>query len=292
MTSLAESPPARSGSRSSDRAQALRRQIDDRLGMLAKALDEVRASEMFRQYLDVQARFHKYSWHNTMLIVTQKPDAERVAGFKTWQTMGRHVRKGERGIMIFAPRPWKHTETDEDGIDTERQGVSFRPVHVFDVSQTDGEPLPEVEVPDVETAADTLLASLERVAAKRDIVLHYTELEAGHFGVSKGGEIDIATGHTTGQQAKTLAHELAHEAMHKRNRPDGLTRTVAELEAESVAYAVCTHFRMDVTVRASRYIAIWDGDAKALRESLERIATTARDIIDDVDTVANGKAVA
>ena len=292
MASLAQSPTSRNGS-SKDRAKALRQTIDDRLEQLAKAVDDVRASELFRQYLDVQARFHKYSWHNTMLIVTQKPDAERVAGFKTWLTMGRHVRKGERGIMIFAPRPWKHTETNEQtGEDTERQGVSFRPVYVFDVSQTDGEPLPEVSVPDVETASDSLLASLERVASKRGIAVNYTELDAGFYGVSKGGTIDIATGHATGQQAKTLAHELAHEAMHKQNRPSGLTRTIAELEAESVAYVVCSHFSLDVEVRASRYIALWDGDAKALRESLERIAKTARDIIDDVESLDSRRAVA
>ena len=194
MSSVSDSPPNRNG-KSSDKAKALRRTIDDRLEQLAKAVDDVRASEMFKQYLDMQARFHKYSWHNTMMIVSQKPDAERVAGFKTWTTMGRHVRKGERGIMIFAPRPWKHTDTDDAGNDTEREGVSFRPVYVFDISQTDGDPLPEMEVPDVETAADTLLASLERVATKRGIAINYTELEPGYYGISKGGTIDIATGH-------------------------------------------------------------------------------------------------
>ncbi len=291
MASLPDSPARRNG-KSSDKAKVLRKTIDDRLEQLAKAVDDVRASELFKQYLDMQARFHKYSWHNTMMIVSQKPDAERVAGFKTWTTMGRHVRKGERGIMIFAPRPWKHTNTDDAGNDTERQGVSFRPVYVFDVSQTDGDPLPEMEVPDIETAADTLLASLEHVAAKRGIAINYTELESGYYGVSKGGTIDIATGHATGQQAKTLAHELAHEAMHKQNRPDGLTRTIAELEAEAVAYIACSHFGLDTEVRASQYIALWDGDAKALRESLDRIATTARDMIDDVDALASSKAVA
>ncbi len=293
MASLPDPPTNRNG-KSKDKAKRLRQAIDDRVEQLAKAVDAVRASEMFRQYLDVQARFHKYSWHNTMLIVSQKPDAERVAGFKTWQTMDRHVRKGEHGIMIFAPRPWKRTDVDEStGDDVERQGVTFRPVYVFDVSQTDGEPLPDVEVPDVEIAADTLLANLERVAGKRGIAVNYTDLEPGYYGVSKGGTIDIATGRATGQQSKTLAHELAHEALHKgKGKRQGLTRTIAELEAESVAYVVCSHFRMDVEVRASRYIALWDGDAKALRESLERIATTARGIIDDLESLDARKAVA
>ncbi len=290
MASLPESPPYQNGNRR-DKAKALRKTIEDRLDVLAKAVDDVRASEMFRQYLDVQARFHRYSWHNTLLIVSQRPDAERVAGFKTWQTLGRHVRKGEHGIAIFAPCPFKRTETDENGNDVEREGIYFKVVHVFDVSQTDGESLPTVEVPDVDTAADTLLGSLERVASKRGIAVNYVELNAGKYGVSKHGTVDIGTGHTTGQQAKTLTHELAHEALHWEGRGP-LTRSIAELEAESVAYVVCTHFGLDVEVRASRYIALWDGNSKALRESLERIANTARDIIDDVESLDSRKAVA
>ncbi len=138
-----------------------------------------------------------------------------------------------------------------------------------------------------------MLASLERVAAKRGIAINYTKLDAGYYGVSKGGTIDIAKGHTTGQQSKTLAHELAHEALHKgKEKRQGLTRTIAELEAESVAYVVASHFGLDVEVRASRYIAQWNGDGKALRESLARIASTARNIIDDVDALDSRKAVA
>ena len=118
-------------------------------------------------------------------------------------------------------------------------------------------------------------------------------MEPGYYGVSKGGTIEIAKGHTTGQQSKTLVHELAHESLHKgKENRKGLTRTIAELEAESVAYVVCAHFRMDVEIRASRYIALWDGDAKALRESLERIATTARSIIDDLESLDARRAVA
>ncbi len=113
-------------------------------------------------------------------------------------------------------------------------------------------------------------------------------------------QIEVDNQHPTGQQAKTLAHELAHKALHwdkDRGLPGGtptgpLTRSIAELEAESVAYVVCTHFGLDVEVRASRYIALWDGDSKALKASLERIAKTARGIIDDVEAVAGRKAVA
>ncbi len=286
--------PAKSVNRknaSNEKAKQLRRNIDESLDVLAKAVDDVRASETFRQYLDVQAKFHKYSWHNTMLIASQRPDATQVAGFKTWQTLGRQVCKGERGIMMFAPCPWKReVERDSGETDTE-SGIYFRAVHVFDVAQTDGPDLPSVDVPTIDDTADWLLADLVRVAERREIVVRFQSLPCGAFGASKRGSVEIDDSHPTGQQAKTLAHELAHEAMHWEDRGP-LTRSIAELEAESVAYVVCTHFGLDVEVRASRYIALWDGDSKALRTSLERIADTAREIIDDVEAVRSRKAVA
>lgn len=275
-----------------DKAKALRQRIDDSIDALAKAVDDVQASETFREYLVVQAKFHRYSWHNAMLILSQRLDATQVAGFGTWKKLGRYVRKGETGIMIFAPCPY-HREVDGDGGDSETiDGVFFRAVHVFDVSQTDGAELPNVDVPTVDIVADELLGALKSVATHRGIVVDFRKLDGGRFGASKSGAVEVDNTHATGQQAKTLAHELAHEALRKADRPDGLTRNAAELEAESVAYVVCTHFGLDVEVRASRYIALWNGESKALRESLERIATTARGIIDDVEALEARKAVA
>lgn len=275
-----------------NRSKELRQQIDDRVDVLAKAVDDIRASEAFKDYLDVQARFHRYSWHNSMLILMQRPDATQVAGFRAWKKLGRHVCKGEHGIGILAPCPFKRSETDpETGEETEHSGIYFKVVSVFDLAQTDGEPLPTVDVPDVAETADTLRGDLERVATGRGIVVSYVSTRAGLYGVSHGGTIDIATGHASGQQAKTLAHELAHESLHHKDRGD-FTRSMAELEAESVAYVVCAHFGLNVEVRASRYIALWNGDAKALRASLDRIADTARAIIDDVAGLAGRKAVA
>ncbi len=234
--------PARANQKQ-DKAKELRRQIDDSLDTLAKAVDDVRASEAFRQYLVVQARFHRYSWHNSMLIAMQRPDASQVAGYRAWQKLGRQVFKGEHGITIFAPCPWKR-ETD-DG-ETE-QGIFFRAVHVFDIGQTDGPELPSVDVPDVESAADALLVDLVRVADGRSIRVNFGPLSGGLFGVSKGGSVDVDNAHPTGQQAKTLAHELAHETLHKskeqRETMPEETRTVAELEAESVAFVVLHHQR-------------------------------------------------
>ncbi len=261
--------------------------IDERLNTLAKAIDEVRASKIFTDYLNIQARFHKYSWNNTMLIAMQCPSATQVAGYQSWKKLNRQVRKGEHGIMIIAPCPYSK---ENDNGETE-DGVFFRAVHVFDIAQTDGPDLPTVDVPTIDHIADDLLAQLVSVAHLRGIRVNFASLSGGLFGVSKGGIVEVDNTHPTGQQAKTLAHELAHEALHKTNR-GALTRSMAELEAESVAYVVCMHCGLDVEVRASRYIALWDGDSKALRASLDRISKTARDIIDDLDHKAIGKAVA
>ena len=247
MASLANGSGSRNrGPSGPDKAKQLRQRIDDRLDTLAKAVDEVRASEAFQRFLTVQARFHKYSWHNTLLIGMQRPEASQVAGYRTWQKLGRQVRKGETGIAIFAPCPFSR-EVERDNGETETEsGIYFRVVHVFDVSQTDGDDLPDVPVPTIDTAADDLLADLVRVAESRKVTVNLTRLTGGLFGLSKGGSVDVDNRHATGQQAKTLAHELAHEALHKADRPDGLTRSAAELEAESVAYVVCLHFGLDV----------------------------------------------
>ena len=211
MTSLASPNVTSNGNGPKERAQALRQQIDANVEALATAVDVVRASESFKAYLDVQARFHKYSWCNTMLIYSQRPDATRVAGYRAWQGLKRQVRKGEHGIRIFAPCPWKK-ENATTG-ETEA-GIFFRCVSVFDVAQTDGEALPTVEVPDLDTAADDLLARLVRVAESRSIALTFKPQPDGAYGVSKHGAIDVDDSHATGQQAKTLTHELAHEALH------------------------------------------------------------------------------
>ena len=276
MTILSAVSPSVKGT---DKAKALRKRIDDSIDALAEAVDEVRASETFKAYLDVQAKFHRYSWCNTLLIYSQKPEATNVAGFRTWKKLGRHVRKGEHGIMIFAPCPWKRENDDGD----EESGVYFKAVHVFDVSQTDGPELPTVDVPTIGETADTTLRALERVVTDRGFRLEYETLDTANGYTDKSGKIAIHTDNPTGHKAHTIAHELAHQALHfdKANRPEKLTRDMAELEAESVAYVVCRHFGIDADVTASRYIALWQGDGKALRASLERISTTARNIIDD-----------
>ena len=207
MTSLATSRP-KGKEQSNDKAQALRRRIDDSIDTLANAVDDVRASDMFRQYLSTQARFHHYSWGTCLLIASQGPDATRVAGYRTWQSLKRQVRKGEHGIRIFAPCPYKREVETAGGGTEEREGMFFRRVSVFDVAQTDGPDLPIVDVPTVQAAADDLLAKLVTVADARGIAVRFGPIDGGAFGVSKRGKVEVDDRHTTGQQSKTLAHEL------------------------------------------------------------------------------------
>lgn len=276
---------------SSTQAAELTRSIQMKIEQLTKAVEEQRGSREFTRLLDLQARFHRYSWGNCWLIAEQRPDATMVAGFTQWKRMSRKVKAGEKAIRILAPCPVRR-ENPKTGDEEER--VFFKSACVFDVTQTEGKELPEFEVPDVQSAADDLLHRLEQVAAKRGIQLSYADLGNGHYGVSKGGRVEIASGYSTGQQAKTLCHELAHEDMHhvKDGRIDAeVSRDAREMEAEAVAYVVCRHFGLDVELRSSRYIATWGGDAKALGASLSRISKAARDLIEDVEELQASVAV-
>src|SRR5438046_1515711 len=118
-----------------DKAKSLCDGIKNSLETLAKAIDDVRGSELFKQFLEVQARFHKYPWANTLLIAMQRPDAQRVAGYRTWQSLGRQVRKGERGIAIIAPCPYRRDVQADNGETETLDGIYFKAVHVFDIAQ-------------------------------------------------------------------------------------------------------------------------------------------------------------
>lgn len=267
----------------SAKAADLKASIDTSLQQLAQAVDEQASSEEMKRYLDLMARFHRYSWGNCWLIAMARPDATFVAGFGQWKRLGRMVKQGEKAIRIMAPCPVRR-ENPKTGDEEDR--LFFKSACVFDVSQTEGKELPDFEVPDVERSAADLLAVLQGVATRRGITVQFVNLPAGHYGSSKGGAIEIATGHSTGQQAKSCAHELAHEMMHR--QADGqvdaaVSREIRELEAEAVAYVVCRHFGLDVGLRASRYIAHWGGDAKKLGSSLTRISKAARELIEDIE---------
>ena len=245
-------------------------------------------SESLLKYLDAMSRFHNYSWNNCMLIALQMPEATFVAGFRRWLQMGRHVRKGGTGIGIMAPLIYR--SRDDSGADTspavdkskaaERSIRGFKIVHVFDVSQTDGEELPQFAA--ITGDPGELLSSMEELIRSTGIILKDEVLGSGIKGVSRQGEIAIAEGLPAAERCSILAHELAHEWMHDQDQRRSLNKTVRETEAEAVAYVVCRSFGLDCSTRSSDYIQMYDGNEGTLIASLERIQKTAARMIESL----------
>ena len=248
----------------------LKNKITQHIQELAEATDAARVSEEMLSYLDMCARFHKYSPQNVWLILMACPQATMVAGFKKWRTMGRYVCKGEKGIPILAPILVKQADEDEE---VSEKLVGFKVVYVFDVNQTEGEDLPEP--PDWKSPEQNELLSerLIKFAESKGIKVSVKELAGDIQGVSMGGSVFVSPQAGT----KTLIHEIAHELMHQdENRPHN--KTILELEAESVAYVVAKHFGMD-GLASPNYVALNGADAEMIITHLERIRNTASHII-------------
>jgi antirestriction protein ArdC len=234
-------------------------------------------SEALKTYLATMSRFHKYSWGNVLLIFTQKPNASHVAGFQTWRKLNRFVRKGEKGIAIFAPIVVKKRGEGEDGEDEQTRLFGFRTAYVFDESQTDGEPLPAFATVKGDPTHHT--ATLEARIRERGIILEYTDRIAPAKGMSSGGRIEVLPGLPAAEQFAVLVHELAHELIHKGDRRKDTSRTVRETEAEAVAFVVCHAIGLDTNTAASDYIRLYQGDPATLAESLEIIQKTSTEIL-------------
>lgn len=227
-------------------------------------------SERLTLLLKTMARFHRYSLHNLCLIVTQRPTATRVAGFHTWRTLGRFVRKGEKGIAILAPIVARRREATTD--DDSKTVVGFRTAYVFDVDQTDGAPLPRP----AEASGDPgdRIASLKAAIASQGIILDYAEDLGGALGLSSGGRIQMLTGLSAASELTVLSHEFAHELLHRSSdRP--ASRDTRELEAEAVAFVVGQGVGLHLEDAARDYIHLYRGDSSALAQSLDRIQRTA-----------------
>ena len=241
-----------------------------------KAALEAGDSASLTAYLAAMARFHRYSFGNVMLIFAQKPDATRVAGFHTWKKLGRSVRKGEKGLLIIAPMTIRKKADDETTDGEDKVFVRYRGVHVFDISQTDGEPLPEFEraTGNPGDAADRLRA----FASSRAIAVETAAHLGGADGVSTGGKIILRMGLSPAEECSVLAHELAHELLHHgEDRP--ACKTVRELEAETVAFIVGQAVGLVNQSASADYIRLYKGDAEQLVASLDRIQRTAAALI-------------
>ena len=252
------------------------------LRRLEDGVRSVMSSEGWRSFLTAQARFHTYSPGNVLLILSQDPHATRVAGFHTWRELGRFVKKGEHGIAILAPvfpkkepkpeageRQTGEASSDEGkvAVESDHVPVRFRVAHVFDIAQTDGEPLPEAPARRLtgdSAEAHALIARLTRLVEQEGLGLEYADPKTMPRGTNgyyqpMEGRIVVSNALAPDQQAKTLAHELAHHMLeHERGRQPG--RPTEEAEAEGVAFVVCSRFGLDTSNYSFGYVANWSRD--------------------------------
>lgn len=235
-------------------------------------------SETLSAYLAMMGRFHNYSFGNILLIMSQKPDAARVAGFRTWLKLGRHVKKGEKGIVIIAPMAIKPKHDGGGADDEDRTILRFKAVYVFDESQTDGESLPEFARVGGNPNGHTAL--LKAFVASKGITLEYTDDIGSADGASFGGTIKLKPDLPAAEEFSVLTHELAHEMLHPKGQDNRLPKTVRETEAEAVAFVVSNAIGLDVGSAAADYIQLYNGDTDTLSASLDRIQKAASSIIE------------
>ncbi len=253
--------------------------LDEYLDRLAKATDEVARSVEFQRYLDKLALFHHYSWGNVILISIQRPDATHVASIRTWNRLGRRVRKGEKGIAILVPVVVKK-ETEEGEVE---EVVRFKTGYVFDISQTEGEPLNHLQWWSDGGAPSELLRAIRAAIAADGIKLGEVDaLPKGALGVSCGGLIKIVRGGSPLRTASILIHEWAHELQRRAPDWNEMPRDQKEVEVEAAAYVVLRHFGLEAA-GAATYIALWRRDRDALMRSLDRIRSFAAQMIEAVE---------
>jgi hypothetical protein len=243
---------------------------------------ETGKSDALTTYLAAMARFHRYSFGNILAIARQCPRATRVAGYQTWKELGRHVKKGERGIQIFAPMVVKRRRQDLDNRESDENPYSvvigFRPVYVWDQSQTDGNHVPEFNH-SISGEVGAHRGRLIDFLGQQNVALEYDEKIAPALGVSYGGRIALLPGQSPAEEFATLTHEAAHELLHRSERRTSTTKTVRETEAEAVAFIVGHAIGLEMGKTSSDYIQLYAGDACLLAESLELVQGTSAMIL-------------
>lgn len=276
------------------------------LKSLETGVENIFTGDKYAQYLQTMSKFHRYSFNNTLLIAMQRPDATLVTGYRNWQSMGRQVKKGEKGITILAPAPIKRKREQEildqnnkpllDGNGkpkTEEVEViipRFKPTTVFDISQTDGEPIETLAPEELTEAVADYELFMKAITEVSPVPIRFDEIEGEAKGYyhSVDKEIVIQKGMSDSQTIKTAIHETGHARIHDKDlmaeqgiEKDRLTK---EVEAESVAYCVCSAFGVDTSEYSFPYIAGWSSgrDMKELKTSMDTIRKTAGEMIDEL----------
>lgn len=290
----------------------VREQLKEITDRLEQGILEVFESEKYKEYLNTMSKFYNYSFNNTMLIAMQKPDATLIAGYNAWQNkFERHVMRGEKGIRIIAPAPIVKKEelekldpmTQEPVIDEHGNPVmeeveirmpNFKVISVFDVSQTEGKELPDLAVGELTGEVEHYETFMQALTAVSPVPIGYEEIQDGAKGYYhlEDKRIALQAGMSQIQNSKTAIHEIAHATLHDidLNQPEismeeRKDRKTKEVEAESIAYAVCQHYGIDTSDYSFGYVAGWssDKDLKELKRSLETIRKTSADLINAID---------
>ena len=280
--------------------------MDSIMQSLESGVEELFTSNRYQEFLKTMAKFHNYSFNNTMLIAMQRPDATLVTSYKNWQSMGRQVMKGEKGITIIAPAPYKKMKEKEvldenqrpimgsDGKPkTEQVEVTvphFKAVTVFDIAQTSGEPI-QTLAPELLTAAvqdfDSFMQAIQKISP---VPIRFDEIDGNANGYYHNAdkEIVIKKGLSESQTLKTAIHETVHAKLHDKEIMESLgvekDRLTKEVEAESVAYCVCSSFGLDASDYSFPYIAGWSSsrEMKEMKASMDVIRKTAGEMIDQL----------
>ena len=296
-----------------DRKQQMK-EITERL---EQGVKDIFTSEMYTTYLRTMAKFHNYSFNNTLLIAMQRPDATLVAGFNAWKNkFNRYVKKGEKGIQIIAPAPIKEVEEREkidkdtglavlnENGEPEMERVEyvvprFRVTTVFDVSQTDGKPIPSLEVNELTASVKDyalLTAAIEQVSP---VPMRFTEIagEAKGYYSDADKEICIQVGMGESQTIKTMIHEVAHAMLHNsdlmKQNGEEKDRLTKETEAESIAFTVCSALGIDTSDYSFPYVASWASgkEMKELKDSMDTIRLTAADFLEKLEAAVAERSV-
>lgn len=253
--------------------------------LLADNVANLMYSETFKAALKFRTKFHQYSFSNVYLIYAQCPTATYVPGYKTWQSLGRQVKKGESSIAILAPVIRK---VEENGAET-RKVVAFQTASIFDIAQTQGDAIPELPVPQLlKLDSDTIqqtLRRLESYAQSQNITVLKTSfantaLGSFHY---RSKTIRLRDDLPPLQQTKTLIHELAHALMHKKD--DNKPRHIKELEAESTAFLVCDSLGLDSSSYSFPYLSCWEDDPSEILPAAERACKVADEILEAITTI-------
>ncbi len=287
--------------------EARKAEMEEMTTKLEQGVKDVFDEANYQEYLKFCARLPRYSVNNQILIMMQKPDATMCQSFTNWKEANRHVRKGEKGIRILAPAPYK-MQKEQEKLDASGKAIldkdgepmretvevtinAFKPVSTFDISQTEGEPVPTPGVDELTGSVEgyeTLLAAIKDVVP---VPISFEQIDSGAKGFYhlEENRIVVQEGMSEAQTVKTLLHEASHQALHSKEAMDSAgekkSKNQKETEAESVAYVVCQHYGIDTSDYSFPYVATWSADKEVpeLKASLDTIRRTASELIVKID---------